>query len=80
MQWCSHLLIQSFNIYLASLLAIGTSLIQNIFSVGACNIFLTVPDVDLNTAKVIICSSLKLSAFAYKALIEYVSNVENADD
>lgn len=80
MQWCSHLLIQSFSIYLISLVAIGTSLRQNIFKVGAWSIFLTVPDVDLKTANVIICSNLILSLFTERAFMEYVSNVENADD
>jgi hypothetical protein len=61
-------------------LAIGTSFKQNILSVGACSIFLTVPDVDLNTDRVIICSNFKFSVFTDSALIEYVSNVEKADD
>ena len=76
---CSHLLIQSFSICLISLLAIGTSFIQYILNVGACSIFLTVPDVDLNTANVMRCSSFK-SEFADNTLIECESKVENADD
>lgn len=53
---------------------------MKILRVGAWSIFLTVPEVDLNTASVIMCSSLKFSVFDDRALIEYVSNVENADD
>ncbi len=41
---------------------------------------MTVPDVDLKTAKVIICSNLMLSVLTESAFIEYVSKVENADD
>lgn len=79
-QNCSHLLIHSFNIYLISLFAMGISFMQYILREGACSIFLTVPEVLLNTAKVIMCSSLRLSMFTGSAFREYVSNVEKAED
>lgn len=79
-QWCSHRPIHSFNIYRDSLLVMGTSLMQKILSDGAWSIFLTVPLVDLNTAKVIICSNRRFSLLNECDLSQYESNVEKADD
>ena len=58
----------------------GTSFTENIFKLGPCNIFLTVPLVDLNTDKVIICSNFKSDYDPETTLKLYVSNVEKALD
>ena len=53
---------------------------QNILREGAWSIFLTVPVVDLNTARVIICSSLMFSGATELNFMLFVSKVENAED
>ena len=58
-QLCCQLAIQSISIYLTYTFAIGTSFTAYIFKVGACSIFFIVPDVDLNTPRVIIESRRK---------------------
>lgn len=55
-QTCSHMNSHSLRIYLVSLVWIGTSLTAQIFKDGPCNIFLIVPEVDLQTDSVIIQS------------------------
>ena len=64
------MLIQSLSSCLHSLLVMGTSLMQKILREGVWSIFLTVPEVDLNTESVIICSSFRFSWLRDKALIE----------
>jgi len=58
----------------------GTSFTVYIFRLGPCNIFLTVPLVDLNTDKVIIYSNFKSDYDPETTLKLDVSKVEKALD
>lgn len=58
MQIVSQFPIHSLIICLDSLFTRGTSLTQKILKLGPCNIFFIVPEVDLYTDIVIICSIL----------------------
>lgn len=76
----SHCLVHSFNIYLISLLAKGTSFTQYILSDGPCSIFFIVPELDLNILRVTIWSSLSGSDVSLPSFNEKVSKVEKPED